>query len=101
AKNESFQKLVQELGQFLLTNKPESLESALELKMDNGQTVNEYINAAIATIGEKLTLRRFEVMTKTDNGVFGEYLHMGGRIAALSVIEGTTDANVAKDVSMH
>src|SRR5690606_25884642 len=50
---------------------------------------------------EKLTLRRFEVKTKSDNGAFGEYLHMGGRIAVLTVIEGSTDENIAKDVAMH
>ena len=39
--------------------------------------------------------------TKTDNGAFGEYLHAGGRIGALVVLEGSTDAEVAKDVAMH
>ena len=65
------------------------------------QTVAEHINAAIAKIGEKLTLRRFEVITKTDNDAFGAYLHMGGRIGVLTVLEGTTDADAAKDVAMH
>ena len=55
-------------------------------------------NAAISKIGEKMTLRRFEVKTKTDNDAFGPYLHMGGRISVLSVLEGTTDESVAKDV---
>ncbi|MBS4198984.1 elongation factor Ts [Bacillus sp. FJAT-49732] len=101
AKNENFQNLVNELAEHLLANKPASVEEALEQKMDNGQTVGEYVNAAIAKIGEKITLRRFEVRTKADNGAFGEYLHMGGRIAVLTVLEGTTDAAVAKDVAMH
>ena len=60
-----------------------------------------HINAAIAKIGEKITLRRFEVKTKTDNDAFGAYLHMGGRIGVLTVLEGTTDEDAAKDVSMH
>ena len=34
--------------------------------MENGTTVEEHINAAIAKIGEKITLRRFEVVTKTE-----------------------------------
>lgn len=101
AKNENFQALVKELAEHLLAKKPATVEEALEQKMDNGQTVDEYVNAAIAKIGEKLTLRRFEVKTKTDNDAFGEYLHMGGRIAVLTVLEGTTDAEVAKDVAMH
>ncbi|WP_064093685.1 translation elongation factor Ts [Rossellomorea aquimaris] len=101
AKNENFQSLVKELADHLLANKPSSVEEALEQKMTNGSTVTEFINAAIAKIGEKITLRRFEIRTKGENAAFGEYLHMGGRIAVLTVVEGTTDASVAKDVAMH
>ena len=101
AKNEGFQTLVKELGEHLLANKPESVEAALEQTMSNGTKVEEHINAAIATIGEKLSLRRFQVVTKTDADAFGAYLHMGGRISVLSVLEGTTDEEAAKDVSMH
>ncbi|MEW9501276.1 translation elongation factor Ts [Jeotgalibacillus marinus] len=101
AKNEGFQVLVKELASHLLTNKPETLEVALEQKMDNGATVNEHITTAMGKIGEKLTLRRFAIHTKADNAVFGEYLHMGGRIGVLAVVEGTTDAEDAKGVAMH
>ncbi|KSU62541.1 elongation factor Ts [[Bacillus] enclensis] len=101
AKNENFQKLVSELAEHLLSEKPASVEEAMDQKMKNGSTVTEFINTAIAKIGEKITLRRFEIRTKGDNAAFGEYLHMGGRIGVLSVVEGTTDADVAKDVAMH
>jgi elongation factor Ts len=101
AKNEGFQQLIKDLANHLLTNKPATVEEAVEQKMDNGSTVSEYINAAIAKIGEKITLRRFVVSTKTDADAFGAYLHMGGRIGVLSILEGTTDEAVAKDVSMH
>ncbi|MEH7234743.1 translation elongation factor Ts [Bacillus sp. JJ1562] len=101
AKNEGFQTLVKELGAHLLAKKPANVEEALEQKMDNGSNVSEYINAAIAKIGEKLSLRRFEVATKEDGDAFGAYLHMGGRIGVLTVLGGTTDAAVAKDVAMH
>lgn len=101
-KNETFQKLVADLGQKLVEAKPADLDAALALTVESeGKTVQEYIESAIATIGEKITLRRFEVLTKTDNDVFGEYLHMGGRIGALTLLEGTTDAEAAKDVAMH
>ncbi|MDQ0156785.1 translation elongation factor Ts [Robertmurraya andreesenii] len=101
AKNEGFQALVQELADHLLAKKPASVEEALSQVMDNGATVEAHINAAVAKIGEKLTLRRFTVKTKTDSDAFGAYLHMGGRISVLSVLEGTTDEEAAKDVSMH
>lgn len=101
AKNESFQGLVKELAEHLLANKPADVEAALEQNMTDGKTVGVYINESIAKIGENLSLRRFEVKTKTDNGAFGEYLHAGGRIGALVVLEGSTDAEVAKGVAMH
>ncbi|MEH7344854.1 translation elongation factor Ts [Bacillus sp. JJ1532] len=101
AKNEGFQVLVKELADHLLAKKPASVEEALAQTMDNGATVETHINSAIAKIGEKLTLRRFAVNTKTDSDAFGAYLHMGGRIGVLTVVEGTTDEDAAKDVSMH
>ncbi|PAQ15910.1 translation elongation factor Ts [Bacillus sp. FJAT-42315] len=101
AKNEGFQQLVKELADHLLANKPASIEEAHEQTMSNGQTVAEHINEAVAKIGEKLTLRRFEVVAKGDNDAFGAYLHMGGRIGVLTLVEGTTDEEAAKDVAMH
>lgn len=101
AKNEAFQTLVKELADHLLATKPATVEEALETKMSNGAKVSEHISSAIATIGEKITLRRFTLASKTDADAFGAYLHMGGRIGVLAVLEGTTDAEVAKDVAMH
>ncbi|PLR77664.1 elongation factor Ts [Bacillus sp. V3-13] len=101
AKNEGFQVLVKELADHLLKNKPASVEEALAQTMENGATVEAHINAAIAKIGEKLSLRRFAVKTKTDSDAFGAYLHAGGRIGVLTVLEGTSEEQAAKDVAMH
>ncbi|MGD6897568.1 translation elongation factor Ts [Bacillus infantis] len=101
AKNEGFQVLVKELAEHLLKNKPASAEEAASQTMENGATVEAHINAAIAKIGEKLSLRRFEVKSKTHSDAFGAYLHMGGRIGVLTVLEGSTDEQAAKDVAMH
>ncbi len=101
AKNEGFQTLVQELAEHLLSTKPASIEEAHDSKMTNGLSVADHISNAVAKIGEKITLRRFEVRTKTDNDAFGPYLHMGGRIGVLTILEGSTDTEAAKDVAMH
>jgi elongation factor Ts len=101
AKNEGFQNLVSELAAHLLASKPATVEEAHASNITEGTTVESHINAAIAKIGEKLSLRRFEIKTKTDNDAFGAYLHMGGRIGVLTVLEGTTDDSAAKDVAMH
>ena len=100
AKNDKFQVLVSSLAEQLLSAKPESVEAALELEKD-GVKIADQISTATATIGEKISLRRFEIKTKTDADAFGSYLHMGGRIGVLVVLEGSTDAAAAKDIAMH
>ncbi|SHG84864.1 translation elongation factor Ts [Virgibacillus chiguensis] len=101
-KNDQFKDLLSTLATHLLKHQPETVEQALEQTMEaTGETVENHIKAAVAKIGEKLSLRRFTIVTKTDNDAFGEYLHMGGRIGVLTLLEGTTDTAVAKDVSMH
>ncbi|MDX1806245.1 MAG: translation elongation factor Ts [Paenisporosarcina sp.] len=101
AKNEGFQTLVRELAEHLLATKPETVEEANASTMSNGLNVADHISNAIAKIGEKITLRRFVIRTKTDNDSFGPYLHMGGRIGVLVMLEGSTDVQAAKDVAMH
>lgn len=101
AKNEKFVELVEQLATQLLAAKPESVEAALELTNAEGVKIADQISTAVATIGEKISLRRFEIKTKTDADAFGSYLHMGGRIGVLVVLEGSTDEAAAKDVAMH
>jgi len=99
AKNQKFLDLVSEIGNAILKSDAKNDEEALEAKTAEG-TVKDLVIAATATIGEKISLRRINVFTKTDNQVFGAYSHMGGKIVALSVLDGN-NAEVAKDVCMH
>ena len=100
AKNEKFVALVKNVAEAILAAEPSTLEEALQVEAQGG-TVEAVINEGIATIGEKLSLRRFEVVTKTDADAFGAYSHMGGRIGVLTLVEGSTDEEAAKDVAMH
>ena len=99
AQNDRFQALVKRTGELLAENKPADVKAALEIKTDRGTLNDEYIDAT-QVIGEKITLRRFELVEKADNENFGAYLHMGGKIASLVVVEGADEAT-AKDVAMH
>ncbi|CAC5623245.1 Translation elongation factor Ts [Staphylococcus aureus] len=101
ARNEGFQELVKEIANQVLDTKAETVEALMETTLPNGKSVDERIKEAISTIGEKLSVRRFAIRTKTDNDAFGAYLHMGGRIGVLTVVEGSTDEEAARDVAMH
>lgn len=99
AKNDTFKGLVNEILETIINSEAKTLEEALELKTNEG-TINDLIISKTATIGEKLSLRRFEKVTKKDNETFGSYIHMGGKIAVLTVVSDVTE-EVAKDISMH
>ncbi|RWZ60463.1 elongation factor Ts [Halobacillus fulvus] len=101
-KNDTFKNLLEDLGKHLVSQKPANVEEALEQPLHgDGQKLGDYITDMIAKIGEKISLRRFFIQEKTDNDAFGAYLHMGGNIGVLTVLEGSTDEAAAKDVAMH
>lgn len=99
SKNDEFKEMIQEIGEAILNGNATDMESALSLPSSEG-TIQDLIVAKTAKIGEKLSFRRFAVMEKNDDESFGAYLHLGGRIAALSKISGANE-EVAKDVSMQ
>ena len=70
----------------------------MEVSTENG-TIKDLIVAKTAKIGEKLSLRRFQILTLKDGEVFGSYIHMGGKIASLVVLKGANE-EVAKELAM-
>ena len=91
--------MIDTIGNTLLKSDVKSIDEAKELATDEG-TIGELIVNKTAKIGEKLSFRRFEIVTKSDDEYFGSYIHMGGKIASLTVIKGA-NAEVAKDVAMQ
>ena len=99
AKNAEFKELLDKIGNALLNSEVSTMEDALNVKVGE-DTINDLIVNATAKIGEKISLRRFEKVTKNDNEVFGAYLHQGGRISSLTIVLGESE-EVAKDVAMQ
>lgn len=99
AKNEKFINVLEKIGTLCAENDVKSAEEALNASL-NGETGNEIIINATATIGEKISLRRVECVEKADTDSFGVYKHMGGKIAVVSVVTGDHEV-LAKDVCMH
>ncbi|MFN0602967.1 MULTISPECIES: translation elongation factor Ts [Facklamia] len=100
ASNEKFIKLVNDIAQAVAKAQPADLEAANEIQID-GKSIADQVIEATQVIGEKISFRRFAILTKSDNDVFGEYAHQGGRIGVLTVIADSKDEEVAKDVAMH
>ena len=99
-KNEKFIDLTKELRDTLMFSDCKNLEEAKEVKLEDGKTVAERIVEETATIGEKISFRRFSRITKNDDEVFGIYSHMGGKITVVVVVKGS-NVDVARDVAMQ
>lgn len=100
AGNAEFNDLLHAVANAIVEFKPADVEAALELKVSEDQTLNEMIIHTTQITGEKITLRRFQVVEKAEGQEFGAYSHMGGRISSVVLLDGA-DAEVAKDVAMH
>lgn len=100
AKNESFLKLLDVTTNAILHSDAKTNEEALALPVE-GRTLNDLFIEAVATIGEKITLRRFEIIEKEDADLFGSYMHNGGQISVALVLKNTTNEEVAKHMAMQ
>ena len=99
SKNDNFRALTDKVGSAILASKATNLEEALQVELD-GKTLETLLVESTVTIGEKISLRRVTRFTKEDSAAFGAYTHMGGKIVALTIVDGV-DSETAKDVAMH
>lgn len=101
AKNPDFIELANQLVALVETQKPQDVNALLELDAD-GQKVSEKINLITAKIGEKITIRRFALLSVADGESLGSYIHTGSKIGVLIKLKGQdATGEVAKDVAMH
>lgn len=100
AKNDKFLALLDEAVNVIIDSNAKTVDEALALTVGEG-TLNDAVVNATAIIGEKIKLRRFEIVEKNDDEIFGTYMHNGGQISALTVVKGTQDAQIAKNMAMQ
>lgn len=106
ASNSQFLSLLNTITHALLATNSNTVEEAHKIDVE-GVTLEEILLNATATIGEKITLRRFVRVTKSDDEFFGSYVHktdakitVGGRTSALVVLNGGSQ-ETAKDIAMQ
>ena len=100
AKNEEFKTFVMDVAKQVVKNNPKSVEDLLEEEsiIEAGKKVKDILVEKIATIGENLTIRRFERFES--NGLLEKYIHGDGKIAVLVNME-NGNKELAKDICMQ
>ena len=99
AKTDDFKNLVQTIAKHIAKKNPANVEELLEQNFvdDESTTISGLINAAVAKIGEKISIRRFVRI----EGAVDTYVHMGGKIGVIVEVEGNADKAVMHDVAMQ
>ncbi len=100
ANSDPFRALVKEINEIVLAKEPKTLDEAKACANADGKTINDLFVDAGVKLGEKLDFRRFEIVTKADDEVFGPYIHMNGKIATLVVLKGG-NSEVANGVALN
>lgn len=100
AKNEEFKKFVADVAKQIAKTNPANVEELLAQKSieETDKTVQEVLTNKIATIGENMSIRRFERFETT--GLVEKYIHGEGKIGVLVELE-NGDSQLAKDVCMQ
>ena len=100
-KNEEFKQFVKDVVKQIALNNPKDVEELLAQKsiVESDKTVQEVLTNKIATIGENMTIRRFNRF-EVEEGTVASYVHGEGKIGVLVEMK-NADNDLAKDICMH
>ena len=103
-RSEDFVGFANAVAESLEKHRPESLEKALGMMLANGKTVAQGLDDLLAKVGEKIEVRRFQIVTSR-SGVVSAYTHLGSKIGVLVDVAGipaeAAKAGIGRDVAMQ
>ncbi len=97
ADNEQFTSFAAKVAKIAATSNASNVEELLAQDLE-GKTVQETLTELIATLGENMTIRRFEKVS-VDKGVVKTYIHGGGRIGVVVELACETESPVVEEVA--
>ncbi len=102
ARNDDFRSFAQRVAALVLAERPDDLEALEALPYDDeGKTVRDELVAQTGRIGEKLAIRRFQVL-EAEEGEILSYVHPGSRLGVLVEVAGEGEVEeVGLDVAMQ
>jgi len=107
AKTDEFKALVEDICIQVIKTDAADVDTLMATKYfkDETMTIADLITARVATIGEKITIRRFTRYAAAANTMVDTYIHMGGKVGVMvemSYAEKTAElSEVAHDVALQ
>jgi elongation factor Ts len=101
ARNDDFQAFADRVAELTLSEQPADLDALMDLPYKDGETVEDELGALTGKIGEKLAIRRFDVLN-SESGRIVSYIHPGSKLGVLVDVAGDGDIDEAgRDVAMQ
>jgi len=106
AQNVAFVEFVEDVANQAIATTAQDIDTFMceAWKLDEAKTVKEALHEKIASIGENLNIRRYEVV-ELGNNVVASYTHGGGKIGVLIVLEGAEKSvaleEAARNIAMQ
>jgi elongation factor Ts len=101
ARTDDFQDFADRVAEIVLAERPDDLDALKDATYEDDSTVEDELVALTGKIGEKLAVRRFEIL-ESDDGRIISYIHPGSKLGVLVEVDGDGDLEEAgRDVAMQ
>ena len=101
ANGDDFKALVNEIVKAVHTSKPTNIDELNGLKTSEGLSIADACVQLTAKIGEKICVRRINILNKKDDQAFVTYEHFNGKIGTILLVNNLTSNDLGKSIAMH
>jgi len=98
AKTDNFINFSKNVAKHIALANPADVDALMAQKFvdDETKTITDLVSDATVSIGEKISIRRF-ARYETNKGAVESYIHMGGKIGVLLLVENDNEASIASE----
>lgn len=101
ARSDQFVALIEKIAQHVLVSDAKSVEELLSEQFGEGKTGSDLVSEAVASIGEKISVRRFTKFALDVEGLIASYVHMGGKIGVLVELKSNGDKETLQELAFN
>ena len=98
AKTDNFINFSKNVAKHIALANPADVDALMAQKFvdDESKTITDLVSDATVSIGEKISIRRF-ARYETNKGAVESYIHMGGKIGVLLLVENDNEASISTE----
>lgn len=101
ARSDQFVALIEKIAQHVLVSDAKTVEELLSEQFGEGKTGSDLVSEAVASIGEKISVRRFTKFALDVEGLIASYVHMGGKIGVLVELKSNGDKETLQELAFN